>query len=231
MSTIVIIGGFGVGKIAYAAEIAELEKTGKKVLFFNPKGTIREKVISVYTEIKNQSLGKIDLVGFSEGSLVAALLALARNLEVQRLVLVNPAGLIGEDSVARLVCRFIRQIVEEGAYVFKKAFHLNFAPLRVSARVGLEFLKNCLCNRYIWQELSEITQTDIVSLLRDLKKGGVEIILVSAHSDRVFPKERIAKKLEDEPLLVEWLSFKWKDASHNVSYLKETIVLRQILGW
>jgi len=225
---VVIIGGFAGEITAYADEISALEKSGKTVLFFNPKGTIQEKMGSVYAETKN--LGEIDLVGFSEGAIVAT--KLATELQIRRLILVNPAGLIGKDSVAVLICRFIRQVIEEEMHALNCALHLNFNPLRVLTRVELEFLKNCLCNPHLWQELSEITQARIESSLYDLKKGRVEIILISAKSDRIFPEERIAKVLKEfHPVeWIKWVNFVEKDASHNASFLKEPGVLRQILA-
>ena len=227
---VVAIGGLGLEKESYP-EVTELGKSGDVVLFTNLKGTtVREKAAWVMTQLP-ESLEGIDIIGFSQGCLVAT--EIACHLETLRcLVLVNPAGLIGDDSSLCLTCRFILQIVEEWAYALKCAFRLNLKPLRNSARANLDFLKNCLCNFHLWQEISEMAQARVVPSLRDLKKRSVNIVLLTAENDRIFPKERIVKTLEEEPDLIdEWTMFPEKDASHNASYLQETGIIRQVLGW
>lgn len=217
---VILIGGFATERPAYAAEIAEIERSGKEVLFLNPRGTIEEKVRNIERELDRE----VDLVAYSQGCMVAAIIASHCNA-VRRVILINPVGLIGKDSPIRLICRFARQTIEE-VYVLKCAFRLNFMPLRISTRVSLGFLKNCLCNPHIWRDVSDIAKANIVPLIHEARNRGVEVVLLSARNDRVFPADRI----EASGFLVDrWAMFVWKDASHNVSYLRQAGAVRQIL--
>ncbi|MDD2696759.1 MAG: hypothetical protein PHE52_01200 [Candidatus Pacebacteria bacterium] len=227
---LIAIGGLSVGKEAYP-ELIELGKLENVVLFTNPKGTtIREKTNRIIAQLP-KSFEEADIVSFSQGSLVATKIACHLKTP-RRLILVNPAGLIDDDSPTALIGRFFLQVAEEIRYAIRHAFHLDFKPLRNSALVGLNFLKNCFCKIYLWQELSEMAHAKVVPSLRDLKERGVKIVLLTAKSDRIFPEKRIAQTLEGEPGLIdEWIHFPGEDASHNASYLKEIGIIRRVLGW
>ena len=228
---VVAIAGF-----AAEESLFQLKGLGDVVFFADSKvTTIQEKASLVGIQLP-ESFENIDIIGFSQGALVATLVATevaCRHPEtLRRLILITPAGFIEDDSTARLACRFILQILEEGVYVLKCAFHLNFKPLRDSIKVGSVLLKNCLRKRHVWQEVSEIAQAKVVPSLHDLKKRGVEIILITANSDRVFPEKRIAKTLRGELNLVDrWLSFPEERASHGTPYFGEIgSIIRQILA-
>ncbi len=218
---VVVIGGFSTSEAAYAAEISELKNSGKSVLFIKYDKDIK-------SELRVKKIEQADFVVYSYDCRMLHF-AIEYPERVKRLVLINPAGLIGKDTTKDLLFRFARQMVEE-AYTLVRTAPSNPRILLTAAKVVWEFVGTAIRNL---RELPKIAHSDIVPLLLKLKQLKVEVILLHAYSDRVFPQARIINTLGEDPcqLVAGWAMFKEKDASHNVSYLKRPGVLRQILGW
>lgn len=221
MDWVVVVGGFCTPKAAYAAEMFEIKSSGRKVLFVKYDEDIK-------LELEARGIEKADFVVYSYNGI---LLRFAENHPemIRRLILVNLAGLIGEDTTVNLVLRFSRQMVEEAYAIFCATF-LNPLILLTTAKVVWGFVWSLLWN---FRQIPDIASLDIVPLLAILKWHEKEIFVLNAYSDRVFPEERIAKVLGEDPikLIAGWAMFKNKGASHNASYIEKPGILRQLLGW
>ncbi|MBU1132961.1 hypothetical protein KKG08_01680 [Patescibacteria group bacterium] len=221
MNWIVIIGGFCTPEAAYAAEMSEIKKAGNGVFFIGHNKDVK-------FELELRNVKEADFVVYSYND---RMLRFAKKHPgmVKRLILVNPSGLIGEDTTTKFLFRFARQMIEEACTIFRTAL-LNPQILLTVAKVVWSFIG--LSSRNL-KEVPSIAHSNIVPLLLELKQCKVEVILLHACSDRVFPQERIVKTLGEDPfkLIASWSMFIDKDASHNVSYIKKPGALRQILGW
>jgi len=218
---IVVIGGFSTPKTAYAAEMSELENSGKSVLFIEYDKDIE-------SELRKKNIEQAEFAVYSYDCRMINF-AIKHPERVKRLVLINAAGLIGKDTTIDLLFRFARQMVEE-TYTLVRAMPSEPQTLLTAAKVVWGFVGTAIRNL---REVPKIAHSDIVPSLLRLRQLKVEVILLHAYSDRVFPKDRVINTLGEDPyrLIAGWAMFAEKDASHNVSYLKRPGSLRQILGW
>lgn len=218
---VMVIGGFCMPKAAYAAEISLLENSGKKVLFIKDN----EDIIGKF---RAKKIRKADLVAFSFVDNALRFTADHPGM-VKRIFLINPSGLIGRDTSKNLTFRFARQMAEE-AYAFSCAVLSNPRLILTIIRVVWGFSSQSLRRL---SELRDIASSNALPLLSIIKQYKIEVILLNAYSDRVFPAERIVNTLGKNPfrLVSRWAIFVREGASHNASYIEKPGAIRQIMGW
>lgn len=132
---------------------------------------------------------KVDLLCHSEGGLYGLLAACLKPERFRNIVLANPAGLIGKDSLLNLAYRFI---IKEGAKStlpktaekgeMAKAFW-NYAVKHPKMSLG---------------EARQVSESDTYDILKYLKKRGIKIAVVATTNDDVFTMERIQKHYSEE---------------------------------
>jgi len=95
------------------------------------------------------------------------------------------------------------------------------------------------------QEIPSIAETDITDMLGDIKeRGGTEVVLLTAESDKTYPKERVATSLGVEGLENEaswqtevpfekyidrWAVYREQDADHYAPIIERAGVLQQVI--
>jgi pimeloyl-ACP methyl ester carboxylesterase len=136
---VVFIGGFGANSLAYDAQLYELARRGRKVIYLNPleglagseeeqtyakdtgiPGIIQNKASEVSRLLKELGIARVDVVGHSQGGAVATLLAATHPDMVKKLVLDTPAGLVGQKTSAELITRSLDEAASEYVYARKK---------------------------------------------------------------------------------------------------------------
>lgn len=266
---VVMLGGIATGPKTYTDELYEIAVSGRKILFLNPdKGidasqedekyfakfsvpqTIVVKTALVKEILQEMDIEDADIVGHSQGAIIATALG-ARNPEMARhIVLDNPGGLTGEDSGIRLMGRAAKQLVKEQGFAFREATKGNKGPLKRFNRAAGVFSKNFARN-LAWRLVKEtpgIAESRMEELLktmqdeREKNQGkGPKITLLTANRDEFFPDERIGETLgysesEDQEerekpfaYIDNWAMYSRKGASHNAPVLEHPGALRQIL--
>ena len=268
-------------------EMYEIAKAGRKVLFLNPDHgltpdeddaqyykeqsvarTIAQKAAAVQEVLEEKGIVDADIVGHSQGAQVAVAMGVRHPELVRRIVLDNPAGMIGEDSRSKLSARAVAQANEEGMRTpgrMREANRLekdgfiekgSWKPGKAYLRERLAQTKLMLQKPFFRNitETSGIAATDISPLLRDIKDNEkkIEVVLLTAQSDRIIPERRVERTLEyEEPvyneetrtyakpaedyekpfeLIDRWAMYSKKGASHNAPYLELPGTLAHILG-
>lgn len=167
---------FGKGDKTYAA--AELRKAAAMLHTLEQKG-----------------VSEIDIVAHSESVIWTLIVASLYPEKVRNIVLINPAGLIDEDTLPRLAVDFARDIVRETLNKEK----LPRPKVERSVQPGspgdlLGALKNMLGNPMLsLKEALAIKDADIREILEELKAKGKRIAIIHGARDAVFPMERMQK--------------------------------------
>lgn len=243
---IVFIGGFATTKEQYKREILGLVKLGKPVIFVNPnKGavptdeeqkyfsgmkdalpsSIAPKAAAVAALLEHLNIQHADIIGNSQGAAVAAGFAGAHPEVAARLVLDSPAGMIGKDSVVGLLRRVTKDaVIQKG----ERAEHQHLVHPELRAydddvwKKYYEKVKTHLPWR-LTKEVPDVSKIDLRPVLSGLKESkqaggsGPEIVLFNAYSDVVFPEERIAETLGDDPYqyIDRWAMYANQEKKHS----------------
>lgn len=206
----VFIGGLGAEKETYKTEMIDLALSGKRTVFVAPsKGVqpesedtdyfnawagalpdpIRNKAGAVAKLLEHLGVTNANIIGHSEGGAVAAALSGMRPQLAKRLLLDNPAGMIGEDTTRELLHRVADEQKTE-------------AP---SLEAMWNYAKG-LIQFPFWKDIPAIADTDIRPILEHIKKSkqkggkGPEIILINSNNDHIFKKEDVEAALGEDPL-------------------------------
>jgi len=277
---IVYIGGFSQGANTYADEMYDLVKDGRRLMFTNPirgiemsgdnsdpltetqknfdlPDVVINKVRAVETLIKNQQMdsGKVDLVGHSQGGMIASILSSANPNLVNNLILENPMGFQGEISTPAIVTKFAYQMVGQMVDIGKQLAHGDKRPISVASKMSKSFTKEFLKDT-IWRLTEEVpgaTQVDLMPILKKIKsdmsdeEDGVKITLINAANDKLFTPEMYEGRLHEESENLEqedppenfkgpfeyvdaWIMYARKGATHNAAGIEKSGLLKQILN-
>lgn len=268
---IVYIRGFLAGEEVYRHEIENLAKSGRNILYLNPvKGleadngdrvrmeefeipeTIQSKATEVTKLLHHLGISRADFVGHSQGAVVGAVAADLRPGIADSLVLSNPAGLIGDDTVPRMVGRTGLGWLEQQNAVRKEADpeeRARLKPIQEWAVKGAE------SDSLLWRwtkEISGIAKVDILPILQSIKRRQADldgdklttISLISANNDRTFPHKRIESHIglpsdpersnEVDPIfettLDMYATYAREKATHDAPVYEKLGLLNQILN-
>lgn len=167
---------------------------------------------SLLSALDELGIEKADVIAHSEGALDAVLAAVQYPEKFRSLVLVAPAGMIGEDSFLRLAGRFMPKQAKSLTKDLKE-------NPKIANRVNLGGLAYISKNpAKATRELSAIANTPIDEVLVDLRQAGVHIGLIQSHADPVFPASRIEQHVvldEVQGNVDAYASVAAKDAGHD----------------
>jgi pimeloyl-ACP methyl ester carboxylesterase len=189
----VFIGGFGANSLAYDAQLYELARRGRKVIYLNPleglagseeeqtyakdtgiPGIIQNKASEVSRLLKELGIARVDVVGHSQGGAVATLLAATHPDMVKKLVLDTPAGLVGQKTSAELITRSLDEAASEYVYARKKMEDDGDTSYLKEWKERLFHDKRGNLSRFLWRlknEIESLAKTDITPLLDDIQHG------------------------------------------------------------
>lgn len=254
---IIFIGGFGKKAGAYQKEILKLVASGRKVIFTNPlrgiklkqkteffaeRGemrnlpqVIKDKANEILAIMQNLKIENADVVGHSQGGMLAIVLATALPNLVDKLVLLNPAGLQGKDSTLGLIRRSLKDSKKFKQMMLAETDKKKKEKMNAEAHIHRKYyVGNEDLFWRLTQEIPVLAKVDILPMLEDIKKQGrTKITLVKSNADITFPTEKTLKNLhQTQPPREEFidsgggytfmyidnrLMFDDKNASHNHS--------------
>ena len=167
---------FGTGDKTYAA--SELRKAAAMLKTLEEKG-----------------IEQLDIVAHSESSIWTLIVASMHPEKIRNIVLIDPAGLIDEDTLPRLAVDFSRDVVRETLNKEKlpRPKVERFVQPGSSTDI-FGALKNIIGNPMrSLKEVLAIKDADIREILEDLKKQGKRIAVIQGARDVVFPMERMQR--------------------------------------
>lgn len=154
------------------------------------------KVAALLKTLDEKGIEQTDIVAHSEGAIYGTLAALLRPEKFRNMVLVDPAGLVGEDTTGRLVKGAALDIALQTARIYKKlltkqgleAFKQSNTATKALAQV---FAKN---PRHTVESIGIIAQSQIQEILETLKNLGIKIAIVHAVDDKFFSMDKVQKQ-------------------------------------
>lgn len=148
------------------------------------------KVAALARTLDERQVKKADIVANSEGGIFAVLAAYLYPERFRNLVLVNPAGMIGEDNLLRLNTGFsadvVGHVIEDVREKRPSEQRLDvLSSLKVVSGSPLQAIKSTLA----------IANADLRDMLKEIRKRGVGIEIVYSMEDQIFPPERIMETI------------------------------------
>lgn len=152
------------------------------------------KALTIREIIKQEGIPQIDIVAHSEGAINGAIAASLEPKSVRHMVLVNPAGLTGKDTIPKLVGRFAKKNWQN--FVWNMT---DKDARRTVVRGQTEGAKYIAQNpRRAYQEVRAISQSEIQGMLHDLHDEGIGIAVIHGVDDAGFPMDRMQKVVKSE---------------------------------
>lgn len=236
--------GFSSGNAAYNNLLVELGMLGNRVIAMeNPHGIdssritedekkwaaqhqnklpdieLRKTAMALET-MEQKGIEKTDIVAHSEGAIYAILFALMHPKKVRSITLMDPAGMIGQDSFFRLIKRTLADASLQGENINKKIagidprqkHHpdrgLDKNEIVKSMEEGIEAQTNSKACFNVWlkawaagpikniRAIQAIANSDITPALEFLREQGITIGICHGVDDKVFNKDDMFKNIK-----------------------------------
>ena len=152
------------------------------------------KITALMAGIDAAGVEKIDAVAHSEGCIDLLIAAVSYPERFRNIILVEPAGMIGKDSLLGLAGRNNKGEVpamneahdaqKRGDPRFRFEMHSDDQMFPEAKRTLIDRLRSV-------PELFSIAGIQVADLLRKVKEKGIGIIIVSSPEDKMFPIERM----------------------------------------
>lgn len=220
---VVVAPGWAATPEVFKDNILTLAELGRRTISINsphgietdvadglPEAELR-KVAALVETLKEKDINQVDAVGHSEAGIYLTIAATLYPDKFRNLVLVDPGGMIGEDRPERLAARFSMDIIKQLIRSTKE--HEIIKPIRKASSVAGKAIMGG--PRKSFQEVLDISNTQIHELLRGLRKKGIGISIIHAVDDKAFPMDRV-QKIAKKDQLNGFYSVK---GTHNEFYL------------
>jgi pimeloyl-ACP methyl ester carboxylesterase len=158
------------------------------------------KVAAVLKSLDEKGIAQTDIVAHSEGAIYGVLAALLRPEKFRNIVLVDPAGMVGEDTKGRLVTGAILDIGLQIARIYKKILTKEGFEAFKQSNTATKALAEVFASdpRRTVESVGVIAETQVHEILKTLKGLGMKISIVHGVDDRFFPMERIQQQTTTE---------------------------------
>ena len=192
-----VLGGFSATPDALKDALIRTAEAGREV--FSPHAphgvkteersgmamAMTRKLQVLFGSMDAKGINKTNVIAHSSAAVYAAAAAAANPERFENIVLVEPAGLIGQDSLLKLLGRTIQDMKGTG----EAAKGLKPVAYQSDLSVGA---KSILSNLYrSYRELEAIAGSDITDSLKKAHDAGVGISIIHAVDDEVFPMQRV----------------------------------------
>jgi len=202
--------GWSASRAIYEASLLGIAEKGRRVIStFAPHGIAIDsdfgegdktyaaselrKAAAMLQTLEYKNIEQIDIIAHSEAAIWTLIVATMHPEKIRNIVLIDPAGLIDKDSFKRLAVDFCLDMVQETLNKEKLPrpnIERSVQPGSMSDLFGA--FKNVAGNPLrSLKEVLAISDSDIRSMLEDLKKQGKHIAIVQGVRDTVFPMERM----------------------------------------
>lgn len=166
--------------------------------------------------LDQSGLEKVDVIAHSEGALNTVLAAMKQPDRFRNIILVAPAGMIGEDSIPRLLGRFTAKVMRGLTKDMREIKQRDPESAKRYAKSGPRYIKSNPAKGL--REVGAIAHSRIDQQLADLRDAGVQIGILQSHSDKGFPDKRIGERVvinETSGNVDTYASVAAKDAGHD----------------
>lgn len=187
-------------------DLEAMVKGGKGLI---PPSEELRKALNILGVLDHKGLKDVQVFAHSEGAVnatIAALLDASGEKRITDLVLFAPAGLIGRDSLGRLLRGFSDlsrpQSLSKHSPKTKQT-HEGWPDipvteaermiLRRTLRVGAQYVAQN--PKRAFKEIAELSSMQTDEFLRDLQEAGVGVVVMAGVDDPVFPMERMQRQV------------------------------------
>lgn len=209
--------GWSASRGVYEASILGIAEKGRRVLsMFAPHGIDADpdfgtgdktyaaaelrKAAAMLRMLEEKGLEQMDIVAHSESAIWTLIVASMHPEMIRNIVLIDPAGLIDEDSTKRLAVSFVRDIVQGALNKEKHPRPFIERSVQPGSPVDLfGALRNMMGSpMQSLKEVLAIRDADIRQILEELKAQGKRISVIHGEKDVIFPMERMEKVVKKE---------------------------------
>lgn len=184
------------------------------------------KAVPLLKALQELNIQKADIVCHSEGGITAAI---AANIDPQRfrnIILMNPAGMIGQDNLLRLLFGFAIDKTQETFREVAKhiqGIHTDTREkIRKVMRGAVEGIKSMAADPIqALKEIFSITETQIHEWIRELQHKGVRVGIIHSEHDQLFPLRSIQQFITAANIPLEHVHT--VSGPHNTMYTKPTL--------
>jgi pimeloyl-ACP methyl ester carboxylesterase len=150
------------------------------------------KVAGVIAGMDAKGLERVDAIGHSQGAIDVVLAAYLHPDRFRNIVLINPGGVIGEDTPLRLMGRFIKDGLNTNLDALRRPEIKDSLKRTTREIVGAAFdsLSQSL------EEMKALAHTPILDLLPKLRERGIKVAIVHGIDDATFPMDRVQKMVK-----------------------------------
>jgi pimeloyl-ACP methyl ester carboxylesterase len=157
-----------------------------------PKEELR-KALNILDILEQKKIYKVDAISHSEGSINLIIAATLHPEKFRNIVLYAPAGLIGKDTLKRLASGH-KKASSGRAPTLMPLIPPNPIEEKVGRASVTEGVKYIAKNPWrSFNEVKNISATQIENMLRSLHEKGIGIVIMSGVDDPVFPIENMQK--------------------------------------
>ncbi len=203
--------GWGPGtSTGMKANVFEMVKQGRRTMIFeSPHGIDHEvteesakdlpnyflrQIAALVETTEKENLKKIDVVGNSEGCIYAIMAAYLYPEKFRNIVLIDPGGMIGEDTPMKLSLRFTKEMIYGAIELIKRRGQMSALAKEQMDKGPKEFIKYIMNDpATALREVFAMSKARIYDLLEEIKRNGIGISVVHGVDDGVFPMDRIQK--------------------------------------
>lgn len=201
----------------YGVEGAEAEEVdAQKAKELGLEGLMLDKVIAYLKMLDmKEGLDKVDVVAHSEGAIHAIYAAMLRPDRFRSLVLVDPAGMVGEDNWKRLISGAAIDVMHlQGLNLLKREGIGGM--VKKSAKASKELFKSVKAGyKEAGESIGIISKTKIHELLEMVRAQGIKVSIVHGVDDKFFNMEDV-QEMTEKGMIDGFYSTK---GTHNEVYL------------
>jgi pimeloyl-ACP methyl ester carboxylesterase len=212
---VIIAMGWLNGPYTFKGLMRELVRRGRRVILIDARHGIDTPRIDAVAHIHARKMAPIvafildrrkahdferaDILGLSEGGIVAVLLKYRHHDLVRHLVLVNPAGLIGKDNLLALALRYPSDVVPA---FLAQAWKRGLRRAQEGARPIESTLTLLAAPHRALQSVLAIAASDSRAMLETIGERGGCVAIIACRDDRAFPVRRIERAVGERPGLM-----------------------------
>lgn len=166
--------------------------------------------------IENRRLGPVDLLGYCEGAVNGAALATRYPDKIRNFVLLNPAGMMGEDSFLRVFKVFVDKSLKDVKHTFER-------PSQEKEESSETSRASLLADRLLGlPTLYHLARARIDSDLTELQHAGVNVAVLQSYRDSLYPYYDVAKHVPEE---ITYTSLANRKLGHAAIYTHREVVV------
>lgn len=168
-----------------------------------------QKASMLFGVIREKEISGIHLIAHSEGA-INSLKGVENNPHlINKIILLNPAGLIKRDNIFFFLIRFLlpekrKQIFSQKQIIFnlnKLNSHQDLSMREKAKKIYNQLIGNILKNPFrVLQEAHAISKSSIYDSLCRIRTYGIHTAIIISDNDKVFPEKRIRQDLEEEEI-------------------------------